>query len=355
MLNYWERPIPPQNCSNKFSLYPEKCGKCHRVQYDSWKTSLHSKTVGPGLIGQIKPDKDPQFAESCYFCHAPMAEQSEVRNQKSGDYIKNPNFDNKLKLSSVSCSVCHLREGNAYGPPKRKLKIQNSKLKSSEHEAHKFIEKDFFEKAEFCAACHQLDEGYELNGKLLVNTYKEWKESVYGKNNITCQNCHMPDRQHLWRGIHDKEMVLRGVRIESVRHDKGARLTMTNSGVGHYFPTYATPLVVVKGFMLDKNYKVIQGSLKEAFIGRKISLDLSEEIFDTRIAPQKSFEFDYDAKGNYSDSKIAFEVWIYPDEFYNKFYKAISKNADTDINREEIAKAVKITDISPYRLFRKVL
>ncbi|OGP07379.1 MAG: hypothetical protein A2Z89_07955 [Deltaproteobacteria bacterium GWA2_43_19] len=284
----------------------------------------------------------------------------EVRSQGSEEkepfYIKNPSFDNKLKLSGVSCSVCHLREGKIYGPPLREVKSQKSKVKSKEQKKHDdVIEKDFFEKAEFCAACHQLDEGYELNGKVLVNTYREWKESIYGQNNITCQSCHMTDRRHLWRGIHDKETVLRGIRIESVQHEEGARLIITNSGVGHYFPTYATPLVVVRGFMLDKNGKVIQGSLKEAFIGRKISLDLSEDIFDTRIPPQKSFEFDYSARGGYSNRKIAFEVWVYPDEFYNKFYKAILKNADMDLNREEIEKAIKITDASPYRLFRQVL
>jgi hypothetical protein len=363
---YWGRPIQLQIPNSKSqtpnSFYPETCGECHKEQHNGWKQSLHSKSVGPGLLGQLmgtdlkSVPKDIQFAESCYFCHAPMAEQSEMqdtRGKRQEEYVKNPSFDNKLKLSGVSCAVCHLREGKIYGPSKRGgVKGQGSRVKDN-HDG--FIEKDFFEEAEFCAACHQLDEGYELNGKLLVNTYREWKESIYGQNNVPCQNCHMPDRQHLWRGIHDREMVLRGIRIESVQHEKGARLIITNSGVGHYFPTYATPLVVVKGFMLDKNGKVIQGSRKEAFIGRKISLDLSEEIFDTRIPPQKSFEFDYSARGGYSDRKIVFEVWVYPDEFYNKFYKAIVKNADTDLNREEIDKAIKITDASPYRLFRKEL
>ncbi|MBI3752605.1 MAG: hypothetical protein HY266_00980 [Deltaproteobacteria bacterium] len=356
LLEYWERPIALQTHQNDFALYPEECGQCHKDQYTDWKDSLHSKSVGPGLMGQLNPFQDTQFAQSCYFCHAPMEEQTEMKGQKARgkgqeEYIKNPSFDNKLKLSGVSCSVCHLREGKVYGPMRR-VKGQGSRVRDN-HDG--FIEKDFFEKAEFCAACHQLDEGYELNGKLLVNTYREWKESIYGKNNVTCQNCHMPDRQHLWRGIHDRETVLLGIRIKSVRLEKGARLIITNSGVGHYFPTYAPPLVVVRGFMLDKNDKVVQGSLKEAFIGRKVRLDLSEEIFDTRIPPQKSFEFDYSARGDSSDRKIAFEVWVYPDEFYNRFYKAAVNNADMDFNGEEIEKAIKITDASPYRLFRQVL
>jgi len=81
---YWKRPVSPQNHSNKFSLYPEECGSCHKEQYQTWKDSLHSKSVGPGLMGQLSPVQDPQFAQSCYFCHAPMEEQAEMIENKSG-------------------------------------------------------------------------------------------------------------------------------------------------------------------------------------------------------------------------------------------------------------------------------
>ena len=374
---YWKRPVPLQRHSNFF--YPEECGKCHNDQYNKWKDSLHSKSVGPGLMGQLSPFQAPQFAQSCYFCHSPMEEQAEmienksgVRSQESGEkepfYIKNPSFDNKLKLSGVSCAVCHLREGKIYGPPLRKGKGQGargkglgeksqiSNLKSQIKDAHDgFIEKDFFEKAEFCAACHQLDEGYELNGKVLTNTYREWKESIYSKNNITCQNCHMPGRQHLFRGIHDPEMVKRGITINAVREGSNARLVITNTGVGHFFPTYVTPVVVIKGFVLDKNDKIIARSMKKAFIGRKVNLDLSKEIFDTRIPPEKSFEFDYTVSKSYNSGKLVFEVWVYPDEFYNRFYRDLLKGKNGSFDGKEIEKAFKITEKSGYRLFREIL
>ncbi|MBI5048553.1 MAG: hypothetical protein HZB54_06375 [Deltaproteobacteria bacterium] len=362
LLEYWKRPIPPQTHRNVFSSYPEDCAQCHKEQYNDWKRSLHSKAVGPGLIGQLRPSEDPYFAISCYLCHAPMEDQSEMKEargkrQEAEEYIKNPSFDNKLKLSGVSCSVCHLREGKMYGPPARKRvsskQLAVSSKKQNNHNG--FVEKDFFEKAEFCAACHQLNGGYELNGKLLVNTYREWEESFYGKNNIICQNCHMPDRQHLWRGIHDPDMVKKGITIDARREDKKAKLTITNAAVGHLFPTYATPLIVIKGFMLDKKGRIVQSSLKKAYIGRRVSLDLSEEFFDTRVAPQKTFEFDYTFSNSYNNHRLVFEVWIYPDEFYNRFYKALLKNKDDDFKRKEIAKALKITEGSGYRFFREVL
>ena len=371
---YWKRPVSPQNHSNKFSLYPEECGSCHKEQYQTWKDSLHSKSVGPGLLGQLpgtdlkSVHNDPQFAASCYFCHAPMEEQAEmienksgVRSQESGEkepfYIKNPSFDNKLKLSGVSCSVCHLREGKVYGPPARKrVDSKQSAVSSKKQNNHNgFIEKDFFEKAEFCATCHQLDEGYEINGKVLTNTYMEWKESIYSKNNITCQNCHMPGRQHLFRGIHDPEMVKRGITINAVREGSNARLVITNTGVGHFFPTYVTPVVVIKGFVLDKNDKIIARSMKKAFIGRKVNLDLSKEIFDTRIPPEKSFEFDYTVSKSYNSGKLVFEVWVYPDEFYNRFYRDLLKGKNGGFDGKEIEKAFKITEKSGYRLFREIL
>lgn len=340
LLKYWKRPIPLQ--SQELSLHPDACGQCHKDQYKDWNGSLHSRAVGSGLLGQLRPDKDPEFATSCYFCHAPMAEQSEVID-KAG----NPVFDKKLKLSGVSCAVCHLRQGKVYGPPKRVGSIETGVGRQESHGC--FIEKDFFEDAGFCAACHQLDDGYELNGKLLTNTYREWKESVFAKTGVTCQNCHMPDRRHLFRGIHDPEMVKSGVTIEASRSGNKASLVIANAGVGHFFPTYVTPQVVVKGFVKDGGGKAVRSIFKEAIIGRKVSTDLGEEFFDTRIAPGKSFEFDYSMP--VKDGKVVFEVWIYPDEFYNRLYKAMLRKN----NNRELKKALKTTEESGYLLFRTEL
>ncbi|MFZ3089059.1 MAG: multiheme c-type cytochrome [Nitrospirota bacterium] len=354
--SYWQRPISPQQ-----SHYPENCGSCHNAQYDVWKDSLHSKAMSPGLMGQLNPKGDPEFANSCYFCHAPLTEQSEVKagsrgkGQGAGEGIKNPSFDNKLKLSGVSCSVCHLREGKVYGPTVRQG--QGSRGKGQEKTAHDgFIEKDFFEQAEFCAACHQMDEGYELNGKVLTNTYREWKESIYGKNNITCQSCHMPDRQHLFRGIHDPEMVKRGVEF-NFNYEKGndkiiARLTVSNTGVGHFFPTYATPLVVIKGSIIDNKGSIIKKTLKEAFIGRKVSLNLEREYFDTRIPPKGVFNFEYENILHKDADRFIIEVRVYPDKFYNEFYKAVLKEGSA-YNKELIKEALKLTEKSVYTLYKE--
>ncbi|MBI3585149.1 MAG: hypothetical protein HY096_14525 [Nitrospinae bacterium] len=85
---YWKRPIPLQisnsNSELPLSFHPEDCGECHKEQYKGWKESLHSRAVGPGLLSQIDPHNDSETAVSCYYCHAPMMEQSEVKTGARG-------------------------------------------------------------------------------------------------------------------------------------------------------------------------------------------------------------------------------------------------------------------------------
>ena len=72
-----------------------------------------------------------------------------------------------------------------------------------------------------------------------------------------------------------------------------ATLRLTNSGVGHYFPTYVTPQVAIRFELLDKDGKPLKATQKEAVIGREVPLDLSRELFDTRIPPGETFAINY--------------------------------------------------------------
>ncbi|MBI5588674.1 MAG: hypothetical protein HY889_09970 [Deltaproteobacteria bacterium] len=354
---HWLRPANTGSSRPVEDLYPERCAKCHQGQYEDWRGALHSKSVGPGLLTQLHPKADPQTAVSCYYCHAPLALQNEVIVDESGSgektYLSNSSYDEKLKLSGVSCAACHVREGNVFGP----LSPNHGDFKTGVKADHASVQKEFFEKAEFCAACHQLDEGYDLNGKLIVNTYMEWKESEYGKNRIACQSCHMPGRRHLFRGIHDPDMVKSGVTFDvesNAAADRvSAKLRITNSGVGHYFPTYVTPVVVIKGFLTDAKGKILKDTLKEAVVGRKVTLDLSKELFDTRIPPFKSYEFNYAIKRAVKAERLVFEVRVFPDEFYNRFFENAVKRRDPSMKKAELKEALKNTAGSSYLLLKK--
>src|SRR6266571_7253294 len=81
---HWGGPIPPQGePPERFSpiersLLPADCGACHPVQLADWKTSLHAKSMGPGIAGQLVEtvQSEPAAARSCLHCHAPLAEHA---------------------------------------------------------------------------------------------------------------------------------------------------------------------------------------------------------------------------------------------------------------------------------------
>jgi hypothetical protein len=72
-----------------------------------------------------------------------------------------------------------------------------------------------------------------------------------------------------------------------------AALRITNSGMGHYFPIYVTPRVVVRFEFLGKDGQSVSDTQKEAVIGRNVPLDLSRELSDTRIPAGETFTIKY--------------------------------------------------------------
>src|SRR6266540_7015892 len=74
---HWRQPLAPQGAPpERFSLLeaslqPEACGTCHPAQLADWKTTLHARSMGPGVAGQLVEMKqtDPDSARSCLTCH----------------------------------------------------------------------------------------------------------------------------------------------------------------------------------------------------------------------------------------------------------------------------------------------
>ena len=358
--DHWSRPLasqgtPPEHFSPlEKSLNPEACGFCHKEQYNQWKTTLHSKSIGPGILGQLLDMNRTRFEiDACTTCHAPLDEQ--IKEFLEGSIPESLVFPEKKGLfeKGLTCAACHVRKFVRYGPPSKSGDNKKGKLP---HDG--FVIAEWFHDSKFCSSCHQFpNNGFAINGKLLENTYNEWLESPYAKANVTCQSCHMPDRKHLWRGIHDKEMTRKGLDINvetDLNEEKiSANVTIKNVGVGHYYPTYLTPLVVVKAFMLDENDKMIASTLIKKEIGRHVPLNLSMEEFDTRIPPGGVFKMEY-SKGLLKEAKnLRLEIVVYPDEFYNRFYKNILGFPFVNKGRTLIEKALKNTTESIYILFEK--
>jgi len=339
LRRHWTRPIPAQGkpparwSRVEASLLPEKCGTCHPAQLADWKGSLHAKSMGPGVKGQLVEllASDTGSALGCYTCHAPLSEQQEKIAGRKGGFFRNAAFDARLQARGLACPACHVRGHQRFGPPKRDGLLA-SELPRERLPHNGVTRTPAFLRAEFCKDCHQFSpEGFALNGKLLENTYAEWKASPFGQAGVECQDCHMPDRRHLWRGIHDGEVVRSGVTVAfssdrdsyAVGDTLEARLTVTNSKVGHYFPTYVTPRVVVSGELIDRSGRVVTGTRQEQIIGREVSLDLTQELFDTRLAPSESATFRYRQRLPTAGLTLRVAVTVYPDHFYVGFFEAL--------------------------------
>ncbi|MFZ5555926.1 MAG: multiheme c-type cytochrome [Pseudomonadota bacterium] len=366
LARHWARPLasqglpPPQVEAHGIGLAPRTCAACHAPQFEDWRASLHSRAMGPGVLGQLAdvPADARDEHQICLRCHAPLREQADslaaaLAGQApaaAGAAAREP-----LHEQGLVCAACHVRGYTWYGPPRRDGSAPVGDLSRWPHNA--WEASPAFSDSRFCAACHQFEsDGYALNGKLLENTYEEWRASRHAREGRHCQACHMPDRRHLWRGIHDPDMVRQGVtiragapvaragRLESV-------LTVRNDGTGHHFPTYVTPRVVLEGYQEGAGGSVIPGTLRQHVIARQVLPDLSREIADTRIPPAGEARLRYRAPLASGAAALVLRVRVEPDAFYTAFYEAILRNGSADKGAPLIREALRRSRESAFTLF----
>ena len=356
LQQYWQTPLPTQGKppihlpTLETSLEPKSCATCHTTQFQDWSKSLHSHAMGPGVIGQLvdMPAIATKQHQACIRCHAPLQEQA-VSLVTS--LLENSTKKNDLHEQGLICAACHMRKYQWYGPPHRNG--QPSETTKFPHNG--WQSSSIFQSAEFCSACHQFKpEEYALNGKLLENTYEEWKASRYSKEGQTCQTCHMPDRRHLWRGIHDPDMVKQGIEIKNIDFNQlnnavTAKLSIKNTGTGHYFPTYVTPRVIIEGYQEDKNGKALLATKQQYIISRKVTMNLSKELADTRLAPDEQVVFNYNAKHHPEAVSFVLNVQVEPDHFYTKFYQITLKSAKK--GKELLQKALEQSQQSTFSIY----
>ena len=348
VARHWRAPLPPQGppparfTPLEASLAPEACGACHPVQFADWRTSVHATAMGPGVAGQLAEmlEREPETALACQHCHAPLAEQAPL---VPGTLAANPAYDAALRARGIPCAACHVRGHERFGPPRRDGSLAGATPRDSL--PHGGVTRTpAYLASEFCRSCHQFGpDGYALNGKLLEDTYAEWKASRFAAAGVQCQDCHMPDRRHLWRGIHDEAMVRGGLTITLVDAEPRAaggvasRLVVENTGVGHRFPTYVTPLVILRAELVDRDGRAVAGTRVERRIGREVTLDLARELSDTRLAPGERAELAYARALDGAAVAARFSVIVYPDAFYTGFFEALLRQGagrgEADVRR----------------------
>ncbi len=365
--DYWTIPVAPQKAPPKSyslqesSLDPASCGICHKQQYKDWRSTLHSKSMGPGVIGQLVDTvkKNPGFVDSCQECHSPLSEQYILKADEDGNYQKNPVYDKSLSHTGLNCAACHVRAHRRYSSPKKGREVSQPSFMPKKYHIHGgVIRKKWFKESRFCARCHQFKEnGRSVNGKLIENTYKEWKASPWAEKGVNCQDCHMPKRRHLWRGIHDPDMVRSGVKlkvtVDSFSGNKvKASIQLINQRVGHHFPTYVTPAVFIYAKLLDEKGNTIPETLQKDTIQRVLNGQLTKELSDTRIPSGESRTLKYlqAHKGNAAILEVRVEV--HPDYFYLGFFKDRLKSNESSEAKKYYQTAKNRNQNSPYVLYQ---
>jgi hypothetical protein len=366
---HWSQPLPAQGppparfSALEASLQPESCGSCHPTQLADWRESLHAAATGPGVAGQLVEmrESDPSSAYSCLACHAPLAEQAPLV-AVGRELRENPGYDLALAGKGVPCAGCHVRAHERFGPPRRDGSLKSRAPR--ETLPHNGVTRTpAFLKAEFCSSCHQFaPDGFALNGKLLQATYDEWKASRFRREGVQCQDCHMPDRRHRWRGIHDADMVRSGLTISAragaPRYRPGdvalVTLRVTSTRIGHAFPTYVTPRVVLSAELVDDAGRIVPGSRQEQVIGREVALDLSREVFDTRLMPGKTATLTYRTKIEAAGVRARVMVVVEPDAFYVGFFETLLRQG-AGRGEAQIRQALEAARRSPFTVFERDL
>lgn len=357
--DYWRQPLAPQGeapqkwSEPERSLAPEDCGGCHGDRYEEWRSSLHAQAFSPGLVGQLLTYNAAQTG-SCMECHSPLAEQKQAFEAARARGEAHLAASQGLAAAGNSCAGCHLRSHRRYGPPQRDTGTVGSSDSDAPH-GGVFRSPDF-EKSAFCSVCHQFPQSYSVNGKPLENTYVEWRASPQAAQGITCQACHMPDRKHRWRGIHDPEMVVSGLTARFYADAAGARFDLTNSGIGHAFPTYVTPKVVMQAVVLNATGRPKPETAVFYIIQRTVGFsgDRWVEYSDTRLLPGQTASLELPWQGS---NRIRLWLEIHPDDYYDQqvYDQLLDQLPAEGLAARLVSEADSRAMASSYRLFETEL
>lgn len=333
---YWNRPIPPQGGE----LSAASCAGCHASQFSDWSGARHAMAMGPGVWAQM--NDQPDLGGMCARCHAPL------RDQWADPY---------LSADGVGCSSCHSRARQKFGPPPLPTTI--APLVARYPAPHGPVNpRDFFESVDFCAGCHQFSEGgaEAVHGAFLENTVEEWRASRAAREGKTCQTCHMPDRRHLFRGIHDPNTVRAGVEWNFDARRVGgrveSRMTLTNTGTGHAFPTYVVPEVWMRiEMVVDYGASRV---VSERLIARRVEFANGhwKELSDTRLRQDETATIAYSGAIPPGTVTVIGSVVVRPDAFHVGSLASDLRNTRSALSRQSYERALAEMRGSEYVLFR---
>lgn len=285
LVAFLNKSIQPKFKYSDFET-PKYCGTtCHRDIYNQWAASMMSQAYTHewdeieyfelALPHARLDEKVAEVEAGCNGCHAPLA-------YLTGDIPPKPPSAGTRANESVSCEVCHLISGfegdipynfnYIIKPGKTKY---NSRLGEVGSPVHKIEVNPIMKTGDFCGICHNEKSPY---GVWVKSTHLEWKEGPYAKENVHCQDCHMPraqsikaamgkvyfdTRQHIFAGAHDPSKVRGTIELKIYPDHKECEpgdnlkitVTLYNQKTGHKFPTGSVEdrLVWLELVAIDEN------------------------------------------------------------------------------------------------------
>ena len=187
LTKHWEKAVPIQIIPKGLkTLSSKECGSCHKDFYLEWKRANHSK-AWEDLQFQSEWKKDNKLWV-CINCHTPLQNQQKfiVTGKQNGDYFKpvkktNPLFNSELQKESITCAVCHVRDGVIIGPFGNGAAAPHPVKKDTD-----------FLSSKLCMSCHNVTDIVSQKLVCTFGTGEEWKKSPYPKIGQNCISCHMP-------------------------------------------------------------------------------------------------------------------------------------------------------------------
>jgi len=315
---------PAKLSTGKFNS-AKSCGSCHQAIYAKWSHSMHSNAfvdpVFQDALFKAHYLSQGKAAPVCLRCHSPTVTETY-------DFFGT----SEIAREGVTCDYCHSigsLTSDAAGGTRYQLdwKRKHGPYSRTESPAHEVGYREFFEKSEICAGCHDMS---TPDGTMVFSTYSEWKASRYADEGRQCHDCHMPRlagptvreglkvkghdliNDHQLLGGHEPTQVKRAVtvRIQSLSREAErvrAVVAVENSGAGHYVPTGIPSRKLVLSLIATQRRRVIfqrdlvYQRVMQAEDGRTLTEDweiklLSKRVLrDNRLAPlevrQETFVF----------------------------------------------------------------
>ncbi len=180
---------------------PGRCRICHRDIYNQWQGSMHSNAwIDPVFQALWKIGDDETngaIRNLCAGCHSPIGTVAEevVFDPDKGRFVASP-----LAEKGVQCDFCHTvsestwRDTPTAQPMNGSLimdpgDVKRGPYKDSDSPGHDTAYSELHTSAEFCGSCHNVF--HPVTNCPIERTYDEWKHSVYAREGIVCQDCHM--------------------------------------------------------------------------------------------------------------------------------------------------------------------